>query len=336
MKRSICLILIILSAALSCGRRTVFPPAGSYSDVVLVTETGERGELNDIIIRQLQHQIDYYSKVEVQFKIRLISAAEFSKEPPTKNMVVFGVARQGRIGGIIENFIGTNSVRTVLEGKNHIFKKLDYPTLGQLTVIVTASSAEKLKKVARENGEIIRDIIEEANRQRLRDYLLERERTEVTRQLNTRYGFTIRVPYLYKLNQDKGDIPGIELVRVEPHRGLTISWRTWKKSTLSPADSTELYDIRANIAWKMYDKDVMRKDLVFYHLDQLGPYAAVRMEGYWENSQDLFGGPFMCFFVYDRAKTRVWMIDCVVYAPGFDKHKLLRELRAVAETFRVN
>ncbi len=336
MRRLLIFLLPLIIAAVSCGRRGNYPPAGSYSDIVLVTESGKRSDVNDVIIRQLQHQLDYYSKNEVQFKLKMVPAIDFMKEPPTKNLVIYGVVRQGEIGRIIEGFIGTNSIRKVLEGEDHIFKKTDFPSKGQLTVIVTASSDDELMKVARENGQIIRDIIEEANRERLRAYLLDKEKVDITAMLKARYGFSIRVPFLYELNQDRGDVPGIEFVRVEPHRGITISWRSWNKDTLSPADSTELFDIRANIAWKMYDKDVMRKDLVYYSEAELGPYKAVKMEGYWENSEDLFGGPFLCYFVLDKAKSKVWMIDCVVYAPGFDKHTLLRELRAVAETFRID
>jgi hypothetical protein len=60
------------------------------------------------------------------------------------------------------------------------------------------------------------------------------------------------------------------------------------------------------------------------------------MDGYWESSVDMYGGPFICFFVHDRVRGKIWMIDALVYAPGFDKHTLLREAVAVAETFRVN
>ncbi|HSG28193.1 MAG TPA: hypothetical protein VLA34_06915, partial [Candidatus Krumholzibacterium sp.] len=130
--------------------------------MVLVTETGQPGGANDLIIKELQKELDYYTRTEIQFKLRMISAADIRKEPPTKNMVIFGVARSGIVGTVIESFIGTNAVRRVLEGRDHIFKKLDYPYSGQLTVIVTASSNERLKTVVRENGQLIRDIIEEA------------------------------------------------------------------------------------------------------------------------------------------------------------------------------
>ena len=102
MKRLLISLTIAAALFLSCGRKTNFPPAGSYSDIVLVTETGEPGGINDYIIKELQHPVDYYTKREVQFRLRMISAEEVTREPPTKNMLIFGVARQGAIGSVME------------------------------------------------------------------------------------------------------------------------------------------------------------------------------------------------------------------------------------------
>ncbi|HUV36562.1 MAG TPA: DUF4837 family protein [Patescibacteria group bacterium] len=335
MKRFSLFTLCAICVFCSCGGQGSFPPAGSYSNVVLVTESGKLEGTTEGMVRVLQHSLDYYTKTEFQFVVRLISAYDLQREPPAKNVVIFGVARQGEIGRIIESFIGTASVRKVLQGNNNIFKKLNYPIEGQLTLIVTASSHDILADVIARNGQAIRDIIEEANRERLRAYLLKRERIEVTEEFRARYGFSLRIPELYEVNQERPDLPGIELVRTLPHRGLTVSWRPWKARGLSVADSSALFDARADLAWKMYDKDVMRREIVFFRDGELGEYDAVIMEGYWENSEDLFGGPFICFFVHDRVKSRLWIIDCLVYAPGFDKHVFIRELYAVAETFRI-
>jgi len=335
-KSVIVLFAAISLAAASCTNKGLFVPPGSYSNVVVVTESGEPGGINDAIIRTLQHPIDYYSKLEIQFKLRMVSAWDFEKEPPTKNMVIYGVVREGRTGQIIENFIGTNSVRKVLEGKNHVFKRMDYPVKGQLTVVVTASNQDKLEKVAEENGKLIRDIIEEASRERLRDNLLLRENLETAEDLRALYGFSLRIPDAYRLNRNWGDLPGIEILRDYPHRGITISWTPWTKKSLALADSTSLYDFRSKIVYKIHDKEVMRPELVAWSMDKFGPYTAIRLDGYWESSVDMYGGPFIAFFLHDRAKARVWMVDCLVYAPGFDKHILLREAQAVAESFRIN
>ena len=333
MRRMLYIIPLAFIAIISCDKGSTFPPVGSYSDVMIVTESGKLDKLTESIVRQIQHPVDYYTKEELQFRAKLVPAYELEKTPPTKNMILFGLVRQGEIGGLIEGFIGTASVRKVLEGKTNIFRKLDYPFAGQLTLIVTAASNERLREVVESNGGVIRDIIEEANRARLRDYLLDKEKLEITEELEARYRFTLRVPFLYELNQQRPEVPAVELVRVKPHRGITVSWRRWEGGSVSLADSSSLYEIRAALAWEMYDKDIMRRDIVSFSEDRLGDLRAIRMDGYWENSVGLYGGPYSCFFVFDDVLSRLWIIDTLVYGPGFDKHPLLRELRAVAETF---
>ena len=333
MRRLLYIIPVALLALFSCDKGSSFPPVGSYSDVMIVTESGKLDKLTESMVREIQHTVDYYTKEELQFRAKLIAVRDIENKPPSKNMILFGLVRQGEIGALIESFIGTASVRKVLEGKTNIFRKLDYPYAGQLTLIVTAASSERLDKVVESNGAIIRDIIEEANRERLRNYLLEREQVEITEELKARYKFTLSVTFLYELYQQPSDVPAIELVRVKPHRGLAVSWRSWDGGMVSLADSSSLYDLRAELAWKMYDKDVMRRDIVSFSEDRLGDFNAVRMDGYWENSVGLYGGPYSCFFVFDDVRSRIWIIDTLVYGPGFDKHPLLRELRAVAETF---
>ena len=336
MRRYLAVIVLAVVLVGSCSRRSSFPPVGSYSSVMIVTETGQLDKSTENLVRQIQHPVDYYTKEELQFKAKLVPAYLVEKEPPSKNMILFALVRQGEVGKLIEGFIGTASVRKVLEGKINVFKKLDYPYAGQLTIIVTAASSDRLSEVVSESGALIREIIEEANRDRLRNYLLEREKRELTEEIRAKYKFTLRIPFLYELNQERKDVPGIEFVRKAPHRGLTVSWRSWTSSTVSLADSSSLYDIRADLAWKMYDKDVMRRDLVSFTEDRLGDYRIVRMDGYWENSEGIYGGPYSCFFLYDDILSRLWIVDTLVYGPGFDKHPLLRELRAVAETFRPN
>jgi len=330
---SLCALVGILAA--SCGQQGLYtvPPAGSYSNVVLVTETGKLEGPTVEMVRTLQHEIDYYVKNEFQFNVKVVPAAQLEKELPAKNMVLFGIANQGKLGSYIDQFIGASSVRGVLEGKHSVFKKMDYPVKGQLTVIVTAPSNDVLERVAKVEGEIIRNIIEDANRERLREYLLRGENLDLERELKARYGFSLRIPSVYLLNEERPEVPGIELIHEKPHRGLTVSWRSLDAGEVSLADSNELYRARADFAYRMYDKDVMRRDLVRFRETQLGPNRALRMDGYWENSVEAFGGSFICFFVADRVRARLWLIDCVVFAPGTDKHELVRELIAIAETF---
>lgn len=331
------LLVLLCLAAVSCKGREAYlsPPAGSYSNVVLVTETGTIEGPSETMVRTLQHEIDFYTRTENQFNVKIVPASRLEAELPAKNMVLFGLVNQGRIGSYIQRFIGDEAVRSVLAGRASVFKKMDYPVTGQLTLIVTAASADDLERAAVSEGELIRGIIEEENRERLRDFLLRTENVDLGKLLRAKYGFTLRVPMDYTLNQERPDVPGVELINPTPNRMLGVSWRAFDRDEATLADSTALYRVREDYAFRMYDKDVMRRDLAKFRATKLGPYPAVRMDGYWENSVGDYGGAFVTFFIVDRVKSRLWLVDCVVFAPGADKNEPLRELYAVAETFRL-
>ena len=323
--------------AASCGGRGGpfnTPPAGSYSGIVLVTETGRIEGSTAEMVNALQHELDFYTKNELQFKVRVVPAYEFEKEIPAKNMVIFGIVNQGKVGSIIEQFIGPSGARGVLQGKYSVFKKMDSPVAGQLTIIVTGVSGEDLALAAREQGAILRNIIEDGNRERLRESMLKQgEDTYLERRLKDRYGFSLRIPNVYKLEEERPEIPGVSLIHPEPPRVLSVSWKAFGKGTVSLADSNELYQLRSDVSFKLFDKYTMRRDLVKFTATRLGAYEAVRMDGYWESSVEAAGGSFVCWFVADGVKSRVWLVDCLVYAPGQDKNELLREATAFAETF---
>ena len=78
----------------------------------------------------------------------------------------------------------------------------------------------------------------------------------------------------------------------------------------------------------------MDRDKVRFRYERFGPYTAIKMAGYWYNDDDIVGGYFETFFVHDDIQNLLWAVDCLTYAPGRSKHPLVRELRAVAETFR--
>jgi hypothetical protein len=191
-----------------------------------------------------------------------------------------------------------------------------------------------LALAAREQGAILRNILEDGNRERLRESMLKQgENTSLEGRLKDRYGFSFKIPNVYKLDEERPEIPGISLMNPEPPRVLSVSWKAFGKGTVSLADSNELFQLRSDVSFKLFDKYVMRRDLVKFTATRLGAYEAVRMEGYWESSVAAAGGSFVSFFIADGVKSRIWLVDCLVYAPGKDKNELLRETLAFAETF---
>ncbi|HEU4366074.1 MAG TPA: DUF4837 family protein [Candidatus Krumholzibacteria bacterium] len=321
-------------AASGC-REIAFPPAGSYSEVDLVVDGGRNGEWAAILVPLIAVERDYFVSTEPAFNILSVSAEPAADPPTVKNIVLCGVLDGSTaVGGRIAHLLGQAGIDRVMAGEAAILKKENVPLPGQLTLIITAATGDALRDVLRERGEEIAEIIDASCRERLRRSLLQRRRAALSEELRRRWGFFIEVPTVYTLYDQSESPPGVEIHRESPPRVLGVFWKEWDHAP-SLYSTDELFDFRADYVRRQYDGDRMERDRARYAYVRLGDYTAVRMSGYWYNEEySMAGGYYETFFVWDKEAKLLWAVDGLVYAPGREKTSLVRELHALAETFR--
>jgi hypothetical protein len=328
------LVVPLAILCLTGCRELALPPAGSYSEILLVTEEGIQSEWTERLTPLIARELDYYVDFEDQFEITASRASEMEDFPSFKNIVICGVMESSTdVGQLIIGMIGDAGIERVRREGAHILKKDDKPAYNQFTLIITASSKEALDRLLNERGEELTEILEESCRDRVRRHLLKRRNENLTEELHRKYGFRVQVPYLYRVLSDMSTPPGVELIREPPTRVLGIFW-TDRKEAPALADEDELYQIRADYVWKRYDKDKMDKERVVFEPARLGRYDAIRMSGYWYNDEQIMGGYYETYYIFDEGADLMWAVDLLVLAPGKPKHPLVRELRALSETIR--
>jgi hypothetical protein len=310
------------------------PPAGSYSEILLITDEGKQSPCVPLIYPWLAIEQDYVLDKEESFRIVAARPTALDQIPSVKNIVICGVADPlTDIGKRIVTLIGDGGLRKVRNGEANILKRENIPAAGQLTIIVTAANQGQLETILEERGEELGEILEQSCRQRLRKFLLSYPNTEIVDNLYKKFGFVLEVPTLYQLYKDEGRPPGVELVRENPTRLIGVFWTDWDSApTINDKDA--LYDLRKNYIWERYDKDAMDSTRVWFSEEPLGDYPAVKMEGYWYNTKATAGGYYQTYFVYHEEEKLLWAVDLLAYAPGRAKHPLFREMLALAETFR--
>ncbi|MGD8414989.1 MAG: DUF4837 family protein [Candidatus Latescibacterota bacterium] len=311
------------------------PPAGSYSDVLLVTEDGPASDWTRLVTPLVAKEIDYYTDTELEFKITPIKASEMDDYPAFKNILLCGeLSSTTTVGQTIIDMIGNAGVDQVRNDGAAILKKQDRPVKNQFTLIVTAVDRESLADlIARRGGELAPNL-EAGARERLRRHLLKRSKPELTQRLYNEFGFRVQIPSLYRMLSDEPKPPGVELIREPPTRILGVFWAQ-RDNPPTMGDKEELFDMRATYVWERYDKDQMDPERLVFEPARLGPYDCIRMSGYWYNDEEVLGGYYETYFIYDERVDLLWAVDLLVLAPGKPKHPLVRELRALAETFRI-
>lgn len=321
-------------AATGC-REVAFPPAGSYSEVAVVVDGGRNGEWAGALTPLIAVERDYFVSTEPAFIITSVSAEPSVDPPAVKNIVLCGVLDGSTaVGGRIAHLLGQAGIDRVMEGEAAILKKENVPLPGQLTLIITAATGDALREVLHKRGEEIVEIIDASCRERLRRSLLQRRRAAQSEELRRRWGFFIEIPTMYTVYNESENPPGVEIHRESPPRVLGVFWKEWDH-TPSLYSTDELFDFRAEYVRRQYGGDRMERDRARYAYVRLGDYTAVRMSGYWYNDEfSLAGGYFETYFVWDKDAKLLWAVDGLVYAPGREKTSLVRELHALAETFR--
>ncbi len=328
-----CLLAALLIVSAGCIEMEI-PPAGSYSEVLLVSEEGAQDPLARELEPELARTLDFYIGTETQFKVKHVRAADLYEVPTSKNILVCGVADPlTDVGRQIMGQLGATAVERVQQGEANIFKRENLPGAGQMTLIVTARSRNELGDLIDSRGDDIVEALEASCRSRLRRYMLDRKNAALTKRLFETYGFVLEVPTFYKMQSEEVTPPGIELIRDTPARVLGVFWLDWKEEP-TLADSTALFDARAAYVWDRYDGDEMDSTRVTFEYSKLDKYPAIEMSGYWSSSSSIAGGFYRTFFVFEERERLVWAIDLVVFAPGMPKHVYFRELQALAETFR--
>lgn len=332
--RAILIAVVVCVMAAPACRELALPPAGSYSEVLLVTEDGAADEWSGALTPLITKEHDYAITQEAGFEVFPTRAADLEDFPTYKNIVICGpLDTSTEVGRRISELIGAAGSRRVHEGGASILKKENLPAPGQVTVIVTAPDERKLRAVLEDRGEELIDILESSCRERLRKHLLTQPNNKLSQDLKRRFGFTLDIPRLYLLFSDDGRPPGVELIRQPPARVLGVYWVD-RKEPPSIYEPDELFDIRSEYVWRRYDHDKMDRDKVNFTYTRLGTYDAILMSGYWYNDDAVAGGYFETYFIHDDNAALLWAVDLVVYAPGRPKHALVRELQAIAETFR--
>lgn len=310
------------------------PPAGSYSEILLVSEEGARDPMAHELEPELARTLDFYIGTETQFQVKHVRAADLYEVPTSKNVLICGVADPlTDVGRQIVGQLGSGAVDRINQGEANIFKRENLPGAGQMTLIVTARSSSELGDIIATRGDDIVETLEASCRSRLRRYMLDRKNTALTKRLFETYGFVLEAPTFYKIQSEDVTPPGIELLRDTPARVLGVFWLDWKNEP-TLADSTALFNARAEYVWERYDGDEMDSTRVNFTYSKLADYPAIEMSGYWSSSTSIAGGFYRTFFVFEERERLIWAIDLLVFAPGMPKHTYFRELQALAETFR--
>ncbi|MCP4549032.1 MAG: DUF4837 family protein [bacterium] len=330
-------LLIVLLLGTACLSDKMTSALGSYSDVWLISERGLQSNWVRRFADALSNPLEYVFETENEFNVYIRAADDLNECMNKKNLVLLVRTDQdGKLKNRVMKILGSEIIpRTEQAGHLILYKKNLFANDQDVYFLLVSGSVEE-EYVLTRLAPVMCDRMRTSTKERYRNFLLStRENKGGGKYLWQQYGFTVRHTSEYLKLQERPDLGAIELHRKEPSRVIGLFWQNKCEQVPQLADSTALFDFRAAIVDTLYGGDYMLKEECVYTATEFAGLHAIRLKGVWQNDADMTGGAFITYFMRDKKRKRLIAVDLLVYAPGQEKHPLMRELEALAETFRM-
>jgi len=311
---------------------------GSNHEVVVVVSPELWIQVEDVV-ESIFGKIMYTPQEEKIFTLRVVEPEDFDFYRKFRNVMVLGPLNEETGGGeLVTSLISVEAKAQVLAGEAYMFLKEDIWSRGQTIMIVAGPDEDGLRSLLLDHGDEIFAVQESALNKKVEVWLYEKgDQKKLSRKLSRSYGWTLRVPEEYSLDQELSAERFLFFRRTVPERWLFVYW----EDAVGPEALTEQWcrETRSRIGSTFYRGDEIVEEMIRTEWETFGEWEALSMKGLWQNSTPeagyAAGGPFRNYSFYDEKTRRLYMIDIAVFAPGVGKESYLRQLDIIARTFRI-
>lgn len=350
--------LTVLIATAGCGEGDFRPRAtGPEGQITVVMDTTRwNGTVGEAVRANIAPYVSTLPAPERAFDIRHVSLTSeqvFDNVKTQKNVVfVAPLSDSTREASFMRSRLSQEAEEAVRSGRTAVVAKPNLWRQSQRVFFVTAATPNGLVDALQNQGDRIRNAFHDITLTRMQDEMFDKGRQfALEDSLMEQHGFAVNVQHDYQIAIDTTTADGgfvwLRRILSDTRRGLFIYYKeNADPSQLTPEwiystrDSlTERY-LRGNVGG--FVKVDYRRPLQTENPDFLGRYAYVT-RGLWymvgrNEDGELFqyggGGPFVNYAFYDQGQDRIYMIDGMVFAPGYDKRTFLRQMEVIAQTFR--
>ena len=325
MKKLISILLMCMSlmAAVSCG---------NGSGKLLPNVSGKAGEIIVVV-----NKGDWEGAVGNELRSLLASDCPFlPQKEPLYTLINITPATFTNIFQLHRNIVFVNIDEKVTEPG--VVYKTDQWAQPQCIILVNAPDSDTALNLVKENGELILNSFEQAERDRVIINSMQYEEFALRDATNKVFGGSPYFPMGYKMKKQTGDffwisydtqytIQGIFVYKypVEGKDNMTIG------SIISHRNEM----LKANVPGMFENTYMTTAEAVEPSLEYIKyrdrEFAQVR--GFWEVHNDYMGGPFISHSFYSKDGKEIIVLEAFVYAPRYDKRNYLRQVESIIYSF---
>jgi len=322
-----CVLLVALVIVPACQRR-IIAAFGSNSEIVIVTSqrcAEEAAALKTILEREML-TVQY----EQAFTVRVTTSGEVKPEEDRKNIVLLEfLDPQTSVSKKILSLAGSDK-DAFRQGSMKYKAVHERWARGQVVMIVAAPTREGLGETLASDADRIFSFVSAEVQTRLNRALFAAgEQQVVTEGFAADYGWSLRLPLGYEVDQSHASQRVITMLKDQPARMITVYWEEGEWSDRAAIG----LERKKMLGWEFWDQyEIVEETLDIQDGTFLGHEGAV-LSGTWENKKYISGGFYVTYCFACEKCRRNYVIDASVFAPGLEKLPLIRELKAVLSTF---
>ncbi len=346
--------LLMLGLA-ACGSGSYQPDAvGKEGEITIVIDsTRWQGPVGDAIRETVGELIGTLPAPERSFDLRQVtleSQGMLDRVTTLKNLVFVAVLSDStNEARFMRSRLGEGAAEAIRERGGAAVYKENVWRRGQQVAYVTAETPEELIRTLQQEGQSLRYVFNEITRTRVREDMFDRGRQQdLEALLMERHGFAVNVQHDYVIAKDTLNTIWLRRVLPDTWRGLLVHyWENADPSLLAPEwiyrmrDSLAREYLQGNLGdYALIDR---RRPLETENINFIDRYG-FETRGLWYMVSEAadgslvqnqaMGGPFVTYAFYDEPSARIYLIDGMVFAPGYEKREFLRQMEVIAYTFR--
>jgi hypothetical protein len=320
--------------------------------VVVVDSVLWMGPAGDALRAELERSIETLPAPEPLFDLThetIESQAAFDRISARRNIVFAAALSDTSTEARFVRSVFSEDAQQAIESGTGVFvDREDTWRRNQRVMYLAAPNPEELISITIKSGAEIRSIIGQHERQFLESEMFDTGRQfDLEDTLLSHHDFRVKVQHDYLIAADTTSFVWLRRILPDSWRSLFVYYEEYADPTdLTPA---WIYRTRDSLGQQYLLGNVggfitidYRRPLETENIDFLDRYG-FEVRGLWhmvgpDESGELapygMGGPFVSYAFYDDESGRIYLIDGMVFAPGFRKREFLRQLEVIAHTFR--
>jgi hypothetical protein len=332
------LMLLLLGG---CDRTGLDTAMGESDVITIVADSADYDAVSEVFENAFTRPV-FTPQPESWFQLTRIGVADLLNRKNLRNLLIMApIDAQNAAGELMRAALSAEVQALVREGREHIFVKRDLWYRDQTVVFVTGADVDALRDAVLQAAPELHHYFKSAWDEREKRRLLSLGREEeLEERYKKDYGWSIGIIKGWFVGKDSSELKSVLLRRQHPagtERWVLVHWIDSADTRL--LTSTFALETRNRLTQSLYrtfdDSTYVRVDeinhLQFDQVDFNGRFA-IRMQGLWQMADYSMGGPFVSYLFYEESQKRLYFIDGSVFAPAYEKRKLVQDVDVMLHT----